>query len=154
MWYSRRVLMMPSGISHSPCPSHTHHASITFSLLSSCFACIQMESHSSNSRPKVANWAQPNWSQKVLHASSHILEISLANVNNLKSPWLTWSSCERPMWLFLIMLLVIGPWYGLGLVDALELGLVGVNAPCWCSFFYVNKGPMLCKIGWPDCVLA
>jgi len=28
------------------------------------------------------------------------------------------------------------------------------NAPCWCSFFYLNKGPMLCKIGWPNCVCA
>jgi len=63
-----------------------------------------------------------------LHASSHILEISLAHVNNVKSLWLTWSSYKRSMWIFLIMLLVIGPWCGLGLVDALELGLVGVTS--------------------------
>ena len=31
------------------------------------------------------------------------------------------------MWIFLIVLLVIGPWCGLGVVDALELGLVRVT---------------------------
>ena len=63
-----------------------------------------------------------------LHASSHIFEISLAHVNNVKCPWLTWSSCERPMWIFFIMLLMIWPWYGLELVDAFELGLLGVTS--------------------------
>jgi len=42
MWCRRWVLMMPSGMSQSPCPSHTLHATITFSLLGSCFACIQV----------------------------------------------------------------------------------------------------------------
>jgi len=28
------------------------------------------------------------------------------------------------------------------------------NAPCWCSFFYLNKDPIHCKIGWPNCVFA
>jgi len=28
------------------------------------------------------------------------------------------------------------------------------NAPRWCNFLYLNKVPMLCKIGLPNCVLA
>ena len=128
--------MMPSGMSHSPCQSHTLHATITCSLLCSCFLAkdsklgsAQLIQKCSSFLLKVKPKQWPNLNlDYFLHASSHILEISLAHVNNVKSLWLTWSSCERPMWIFLIMLLVIGPWYGLGLADAPELGLVGVTS--------------------------
>jgi len=81
--------------------------------------------YSRKTRPK--KWPNLNL-YYFLHASSHILEISLAHVNNVKRPWLTWLSCERPIWIFLIMLLVIGPLCGLGLVEAFEVGLVGVTS--------------------------
>jgi len=58
-----------------------------------------------------------------------VLLISLAHENNVTSPLDLCPSIGRPIWIFFIILLVIGPFNGLGLGLGLEgaIGLCGVT---------------------------
>jgi len=97
-------MMAPSGISHTLYHCHTLFALVMLCLLISIFSTL----------PRIlgqdGNWARPNFMHHVItsvltyllkakpkqwpnlnlecvfHASTHILEISLAHVNKVKSP--------------------------------------------------------------------
>jgi len=97
-------MMAPSGMSHTPCHCHTLLVVVMLCLLISIFRTL----------PRIldqeGNWAWPNFMHHVItsvlayllkaklkqwpnlnldyvfHASSHILEISFAHVNKVKSP--------------------------------------------------------------------
>ena len=143
-------------LSHTPCHLHTLLALIMLSLLISLpwsakrekLGSTQLIHHAITNvlvyllKEKLKQWPNLNLDY-FLHASTHILEMSLVHVNKVKNPWLTWSSCERPMWIFFIMLLVIWPRDGLELVDAFRLRLVRVTSspPPWRGFTLKSQWP-------------
>ena len=80
-------------------------------------------------KAKPKQW--PNFKSTLLDllALFQVFVISLAHVNNVKSPLNLWSSNGRPFWIFFIIDLVIGPLSVLALEMRLEgtFGLVGVT---------------------------
>jgi len=64
-----------------------------------------------------------------LYTLIQVFMISLAHVNNVRSPLNLWSFNGRPFWIFFIIDLVIGPLSRLALEMGLEgvLGLIGVT---------------------------